>query len=128
MNEIEYTIRKICQRRGVQLVKVESVAFNIVVAFGLANNSYLLPVVANVFYYLDMLTIFTSNGFAGVPKFVLEPNSGQGSAGDSYITINGASMSWAYRGLECDSMRYQVNTHSVGNANLMATCYKITYS
>lgn len=121
MTDLEFTIRAICKRRGVTLSKIESVAFNCIVSFGLANNTYLVSVVANTFYFFDSLQIY--NNATGAALFLMAPNSGQGSVGASTV-VAGATQQ--YRHIELDSLQYNVGTHSAGSIYLYGTLFKIT--
>lgn len=122
MNELLYKFSLICKRRAAVMTKVESVAFNVVVTFGLATNTYFLPVVANTFYFLEHFEIMPFNA-TGSGFIALTSNSGQGSAGaDTYFTVSARGL----RGVECDSLRYQVGTHSAGTFYLYGEIYKIT--
>lgn len=124
MNDLLYTFQLICQRRGVDLAKVESVAFNVKINFGLATGTELLPAVANVFYYCRSLFV-ANRSITGVPVLIFN-NTGQGSAGNSEIV-------WPTYGIvlsafECDSLAYDVNTHSAGYGFVYGTVYQITYA
>ena len=125
MNEIQYAIAMICQRRQVVLTKVESVAFNVSVTFGLADGSYLLPVVANVFYYLRLLNLHNLS-VAGAPLLTVgvQP-SGVGSGGTFRMPFSGP---WPHRHVELDYMQYNVNTHSAGTYFLYSEVFKVTYA
>ena len=121
MNDLEYTIRKICERRGVTLSKVESLAFNMRVAFGLANGTYLLPVDASAFYFIATLSIRTDA--TGKPVLVVLPSAGP-SAGNLNIECNTPT---DMQGIEANSLQYIVTTHSAGAFYLYGTVFKITY-
>lgn len=126
--DYEYLFRKICERRLVTLSKVESVAFNTRVDFGLPNNTVLLAAVANTFYFLSDLSVFTNSTYAGVCNFEMTPNSGQGSAGNLNIPVAGANASEVYRAFEFNSFTYLVTTHSAGIVYLSGSLFKITYT
>ena len=128
MDYYNYLFNLICQRRLVTLSKVESVAFNVSVAFGLATGTFLVPVVVNTFYYFSSLSL-SPFSLTGIPNFVLSTNSGQGSVGAITLicpTANGSNI--AFRNIELDSFQYLVNNHSSGNVFLLGELFKITYT
>ena len=128
MTELEFIFRAICKRRGVSLANYESVALTTNVTFGLANDTYILPVVANTFYYIEKLNMEnTIVAITGMAILRVSNIGGAGSAGDVGLVISGAQGALkVYRGLEADSMRYQVSTHTAGGVNLFGTVFKIT--
>lgn len=109
-----------CTRRGKTINRWDSVNFNVRVDFGLATNTYLLPAVANTFYFAKFLISININ-VAGAPNLTLLPNSGQGSAGG--INIYFASLQ--YNEIELDSLQYVVGTHSAGSFLMFGQVYKI---
>lgn len=128
MTDLEYIFRRICERRGVKFSKIESVAFNTRITFGLANGSALLPVVANVFYYILDLNYYNLNG-AGVPGFTLSGvMNANGSAGTGTTFYTSTWPPSGIRNVECDAVLYDLNGHSGGTYCLSGTVLKITYS
>ena len=125
MTELEFIFRRICKRRGKTLAHIDSVAFNVLLIFGLANNTPLLPVVANVFYWIEQINWINTNA-AGTPELILATNSGQGSAGGlSDVRPLGSSMNW--HAIECDSLLYSTTGHTSGHYYGLGTVFKITY-
>lgn len=125
MNELQYIFNAICQRRGVTLQKVESLFFSTQISFGLATGTFLLPVVPNTFYVVDLNTTGRPS-LTGAPS-VQVTNSGQGSGGAmGLVPIQGVTH--LYPSLETDSLQYVVNTFSAGSFYIGGRCFKITYS
>lgn len=115
-----------CQRRGVSLSKIESVAFNVRCNFGLADGTALLPAGANTFYLCRSLS-FYQNGLTGVPRLEALPNAGVGSSGTPTMFIsNTATGMQALWNVECDNLLYYVNSHSAGSIYIFGEVYKIT--
>jgi hypothetical protein len=125
-----FLFNTICARRGKKLWKVESVAFNVRLDFGLADQTELLPVAANVFYYCDGLTFNTSNGMAGIPNLELGGNSGQGSVGTVIFEMLSKTTTFNFSKIgafECDYMKFGQGTYSAGTIRITGTVFKITY-
>lgn len=126
MTELEYIFRLMCARRDVALSKVESVAFNVRINFGLAAT-YLLPVVANTFYYIKRLNfLYITVAPGGTPEFTFTTNSGQASAGAINIRPFSFNASMPYADIECDSFRWDNLNHTSGDFAIMGTVFKIT--
>lgn len=126
MNELLYLFNLICKRRGVSLSKVESVACNWRIAFGLGSFD-LLPAIANVFYFLKGLKITNPAGFGGtgVAQFTYT-NSGGASAGTLYVAPNSVLVDMG--DLETASLTYNVGTHSAGVYGVnCAAVFKVTF-
>lgn len=130
MTDIEYTIRKICERRGVYLRKVESVAMSMRLAFGLPDLTPLLPEVANTFYFVSVMTVNLTSAIGTASPLLRLTNLGGGSAGNQdYQPMNTANVSgqqWFIGAIECDSMIYVVNGNTSGVINVWGTVFKIT--
>lgn len=107
------------------LSKIESVAFNVCINFGLAGGTPLLPAVANTFYYIESLT-FHHNNFTGVPQLVITTNSGQATGGTIAFFYKPSNNPENVFKWEVDSMTYNVNTHSAGTLYIFGTVFKIT--
>ena len=127
MSNLEFIIRRICDRRAAELVKLESVAFNARITFGLATNTYLLATVANVFYYIDSLMLWNNNS-TGFPELVFTANSGQGSAGDIDPRTSAGTFPLVYASVETNDLRYRTGTHTAGSFYLTGVVFKVTYA
>lgn len=128
INDLEYTLIKICERRGKVLQKVESVAFNVLLSNGLANPTSLLPAVANTFYYCVELTLgFALAAAAGSPLIQLLPNAGVASVGTPSLVITNNVNVFTWHGIECDSMVYAGGITG-GAFGICGTVFKITHT
>lgn len=123
--DYEYVFRKICERRGVVMSKVESVAFNAWITFGFADGTYLLPLGAKFFYYLDKLNVDRYDA-VGVPIFRLSPNVGIG--GLVTMPLLSAVLGRSFEAVETNGLLYEVNSHSAGTFVVSGSVFKITYA
>jgi hypothetical protein len=129
MNRIEYTINRICRRRGFTATKIESVALATRLDFGLANGTGLLAAAGSTFYYLDTMNVLVIEVQTGAGAQLGFTNLGGGSAGTLLLTVPmplGSQI--AFRGLETDSLTYFVNGNTAGKMFLSGTAYKVTYA
>jgi hypothetical protein len=127
MNDIEYIIRKICERRGVYLEKVEiPIQSTWLLEVGIALTD-LLPQAAGVFYYIRNFGVFNPPGMGGtgLPQFRIS-NGGGGSAGTVFLTPSGVAVS--YGSFETDFLVLNPGTFSAGKYLAVAEAvYKISY-
>lgn len=126
MTELEYIFHRICDRRGVDLKKVESVALAMRCNFGLANLTALIPAVANTFYWGSIFqNTIVQQGTAGV--LLRFTNYGGGSAGDAdYLSGTNITHQINIQDIEFDSMVYVVNGNTSGVITIFGTVFKIT--
>lgn len=127
--DFEYLFHKICQRRGVTLKEVRSVAFAMRVNFGLATGTALIAAAANTFYYVKKINYAISSPITNQP-ILRFTNYGGGSNGDVDWTVtNGNAATYVgVEDVECDSITYIVNTFTAGAFTVFGTVLKITYS
>jgi hypothetical protein len=125
----EYIFRKICERRGVDYVKSDSVALATRLDFGLANGTGILQGVANTFYYLHKLNVIVIEVQTGAGAQLGMTNLGGGSAGTLLMTVPmplGSQI--AFSGMELESLTYFVNGNTAGKMFMSGTAFKITYA
>ena len=136
MTEIEYIARLICARRTVDLVKIDSVAMAMRVAFGIANLTAIIPAVADAFYYAIGINYSIITPWVTAVPQLRFTDLGGGAGGNidmgiGFLTAsqgsNGAIV-FAEAGLEFNSALWIVNGNTAGAAALYGTVFKITYA
>lgn len=126
MTNIEFTIRKICERRGKALTNIEKVAFNVRIESALANGTALLPIVGNTFYLVERIWLY-ANAVAGTPYIEINSNSGQGSVGTINFDIVTTARDFMIKA-EVDSMLWRPNGMTGGFIYLVGNVFKVTHT
>jgi len=127
-SELFQLMRLKCERRGKNILNVESVALSMRISFGLADATPLLAAAANTFYFVKSMHWSAAVSITGNPT-LRATDLGGGSGGNIDIFIlTGLTSGIEYFGLECSSLTYHVNTFSAGSFILIGEVYKITHS
>lgn len=131
MTDLEFMLRKMCQRRNATMTKVESVALSTrIEPATLADLTALLPALASTFYFIENLQCGITVAITGGNFLLRGTNTGQGSAGNFDLLTNSVvSVAQSYTDLECDSLIYVKNGTTGGSARLWAgKVFKVTFS
>lgn len=125
--DYEYLFRKIADRRGAHLVRVDSVAFNQSRAFGTLDNTALLPAAANTFYFIRGLGFSTLTAQATAPiNLQFTAYAGGVSVVFSDMAVNTSKVFSI--DIEMDSLLYRVNGNTAGEVAIFGTVFKIKYA
>lgn len=130
-SELGLKLKAICDRRGVKLATIESVAFSRRLNFGLANGTALLPAEANTFYYCEKFLGMINVKMVTASPIIRLSNLGGGSAGDvDFLPLLawdiGQNFLWTWE-FETNSMTYIVNGNTAGQMSLVGIVWKVTY-